>query len=174
MANNKNRHHRASQPSREVQGDKEVLSRPIESLGLPENTLELLKNNRFNTILDLAKRTEREMFRVQTFNKKHLTAVKNAINAAGIDFAPFIPRENDDNVVAQKSETPAVQKPDKINRKQSEKGQNNTRPQQGGNGRPLQNTNGNQNNNGQKFQNGKPQQINKPQQTNKPDRKSVV
>lgn len=42
--NNKYKRHRNSQPPVEVRGDKEVLSSPIESLGLPEETLTLLKN----------------------------------------------------------------------------------------------------------------------------------
>ncbi len=87
--NNKYKRHRNSQPPVEVRGDKEVLSSPIESLGLPEETLTLLKNNRFNTVYDIARRTERDMFRVQTFNKKHLIAVKKAINAKGLDFIPY-------------------------------------------------------------------------------------
>lgn len=90
--NQKNKHHRNFGPSVEIKGDKEVLERSIDSLSLPSDTLELLKNNRFNTVYDIAKRTERDMFRVQTFNKKHLTAVRNAIKAVGIDFLPFVPR----------------------------------------------------------------------------------
>jgi len=96
MANNNKSRHRRFVPQVEVKGDKEVLSAPIESLGLPEETLVLLKNNRFNTVFDIARRTERDMFRVQTFNKKHLIAVKKAINAKGIDFLPFVPKEKPD------------------------------------------------------------------------------
>ncbi len=96
MANNNKSRHRRFAPQVEVKGDKEVLSAPIESLGLPEETLVLLKNNRFNTVFDIARRTERDMFRVQTFNKKHLIAVKKAINAKGIDFLPFVKEEKPD------------------------------------------------------------------------------
>lgn len=47
-------------------------------------------------MFDIARRTERDMFRVQTFNKKHLIAVKKAINAKGIDFLPFVKEEKPD------------------------------------------------------------------------------
>lgn len=77
MANNNKSRHRRFAPQVEVKGDKEVLSAPIESLGLPEETLVLLKNNRFNTVFDIARRTERDMFRVQTFNKNTLLQSKS-------------------------------------------------------------------------------------------------
>ena len=114
MANNNKSRHRRFAPQVEVKGDKEVLSAPIESLGLPEETLVLLKNNRFNTVFDIARRTERDMFRVQTFNKKHLIAVKKAINAKGIDFQPFVKEEKPDEQKKQDNlqEKSAVKKPD--------------------------------------------------------------
>lgn len=114
MANNNKSRHRRFAPQVEVKGDKEVLSAPIESLGLPEETLVLLKNNRFNTVFDIARRTERDMFRVQTFNKKHLIAVKKAINAKGIDFLPFVKEEKPDEQKKQDNlqEKSAGRKPD--------------------------------------------------------------
>ena len=114
MANNNKSRHRRFAPQVEVKGDKEVLSAPIESLGLPEETLVLLKNNRFNTVFDIARRTERDMFRVQTFNKKHLIAVKKAINAKGIDFLPFVKEEKPDEQKKQDNlqEKPAGRSPD--------------------------------------------------------------
>ncbi len=81
MANNNKSRHRRFAPQVEVKGDKEVLSAPIESLGLPEETLVLLKNNRFKTLFEIAPRTVRDMFRVQTFNKKQLIVVKKTIYA---------------------------------------------------------------------------------------------
>lgn len=89
----KNRHRHYTPPRVEVKGDKAILDKPIESIGLPEDTLALLKNNKFNTVYDIAKRTERDMFRVQTFNKKHLSAVKRSISSLGIDFLPPFQRE---------------------------------------------------------------------------------
>ncbi len=173
MANNKNRHHRYTPPAQEVQGDKEVLARPIESLNLPEETLALLKNNRFATVLDIAKRTERDMFRVQTFNKKHLVALKSAMNAVGIDFLPYIPREN-----TAESEGAKTDKPAQNNRPQPPKQQDNARPPRNDNGnrdngKPAQNGGKSQQNNNRQQQNGKqvngkPQAApNKPQQNGK-------
>lgn len=92
----KNRHRRYTPPHAEVKGDKAILDKPIESIDLPEDTLTLLKNNKFNTVYDIAKRTERDMFRVQTFNKKHLLAVKRSISPLGIDFLPPVKREKND------------------------------------------------------------------------------
>lgn len=86
---------RPSGSPREVKGDKAVLDRPIDGIGLPPDTLELLKNNGFGRVYDIASRTEHDMFRVQTFNKKHLAAVKKAVNAVGIDFLPPAPPRED-------------------------------------------------------------------------------
>ncbi|MEG1791456.1 MAG: WG repeat-containing protein [Clostridia bacterium] len=92
MANNKKHFRPHSNTNNrlpiEVKGDKEVLALPIEELGLYPDTLELLKKNNFVTIYDIAKHTERELFRVQTFNKKHLINVKAKIAEKGIELLP--------------------------------------------------------------------------------------
>lgn len=91
MANNRRRHKPYSNPAAKtvvVEGDPAVLGRAIEELGLATDTLQLLQNNKFITVMDIAKRTEREMFKIQTFNKKHLLEVKSKIGAVGISFLP--------------------------------------------------------------------------------------
>lgn len=91
--NNNFYRHNKPRPARpqaavEVAGDKETLSLPVEELGLSEGTLALLKNNRFTTVYDVARRTEREMYKIQTFSKKHLLEVKAALTKKGLDFLP--------------------------------------------------------------------------------------
>jgi KWG Leptospira./Bacterial RNA polymerase, alpha chain C terminal domain. len=93
MANNRKRHKPYSNPSHltvKVEGDEAVLGLSIEELGLKPDTLALLQNNKFATVMDIARRTEREMFKIQTFNKKHLIEIKGKINAKGVDFLPPI------------------------------------------------------------------------------------
>ena len=173
MANNNKSRHRRFVPQVEVKGDKEVLSAPIETLGLPEETLALLKNNRFNTVFDIARRTERDMFRVQTFNKKHLIAVKKAINAKGIDFLPYVPKEKSDEHKkdrpqenAQKpagENTQDAKRPDKPQKKDrnfkngERTGDNrDNRPQKGQNQNQNQKQNNQKNNQKQKQQERRP------------------
>lgn len=110
MANNKHRYrpHNSAKPNRppvEVKGDPSVLALNIEELGLFPDTLELLKNNNIVTIYDIAKRTEREMFKIQTFNKKHLLNVKAKINSKGIDFLPPLEKKPAEGVSAPMTDT---------------------------------------------------------------------
>lgn len=88
----KNRRSNNAQKRVEVTGDKAILALPIEELKLNENTYTLLKTNNYNTIYDVACRTEREMYRVQTFNKKHLLHLKGKMLEKGIEFLP--PKED--------------------------------------------------------------------------------
>lgn len=86
------RHHsQKPKAAPEVKGDKEVLSLPIEALGLSDNVLALLKNGKINTVYDLAARTERDMYKIQTFNKKHLAEVKAKMKEKSVDFLPPLP-----------------------------------------------------------------------------------
>lgn len=131
MANNRHRYrpHNSAKPNRppvEVKGDKAVLALTIEELGLFPDTFELLKNNNFVTIFDIAKRTEREMFKIQTFNKKHLLNVKAKINAKGIDFLPPIEKKPVEETIASSDNAdkkPLVAKAEKANQN-LQKGQN--------------------------------------------------
>lgn len=116
MANrNYYRHNKSSQRlPQEVQGDKAVLELAVEELGLNQPTLELLKNNNINTLYDLARRTEREMFRIQTFSKKQLLEIKPKLNSKGLNFYPAEERPaNNEAQSQQTNNTVAVQQVNK-------------------------------------------------------------
>lgn len=57
-------------------------------LGVSERVVELLTKNRVNTAGDLVCRTERDMFRIQGFNKKMLAELKKCLAAKSMDFVP--------------------------------------------------------------------------------------
>ena len=62
----------------------EQLSLTIQSIGISEKTCELLLKNKINTANDLVKRTDKDMYKVQGFNKKMLFEVKDALRAKGM------------------------------------------------------------------------------------------
>lgn len=89
------RHHpKKPREAVEVKGDKAVLALPVEELGLSENVLALLKNGRVATVYDLCARTEKDMYKIQTFGKKHLLEVKAKMKEKGVDFLPPLPPKN--------------------------------------------------------------------------------
>lgn len=97
MANNNRRKYKPNnyaqkRPQVEIACDKETQALPIEELGLPADTYELLKKNNINFLYDVLRRTERDMFRIQTFNKKHLFAVKAGLAERGLGFLPPLPK----------------------------------------------------------------------------------
>lgn len=64
----------------------EVLNTPISQLGLTEFSLNILTDAGIMTVMDIAKRTERDMFKVQRFGKRNLEDVRKAISKLGVDF----------------------------------------------------------------------------------------
>jgi len=56
----------------------------IEELGLSPSTVQLLLKNNFKTAADLVKKTEKDMYRVQTLNKKILTEIVTALSKRGL------------------------------------------------------------------------------------------
>ena len=72
----------------------EVLGMAVEGLNLSVETLEILQKGGIKTVGDIVVRRKREMFKVQSFNKKKLFEVANAITPLGVDFRPDEPREN--------------------------------------------------------------------------------
>lgn len=82
--------------------DQAILDKNVEELGLSGNTLELLKSGKVNTVLDLAKRTEREMFKIQRFGKKQLDEIKKVLSPLGVEFRPFENKKQEDNQNSQK------------------------------------------------------------------------
>ena len=66
----------------------EVLAMAVEGLNLSVETLEILQKGGVKTVGDIVSRRKHEMYRVQSFNKKKLFEVVNAIAPLGVDFRP--------------------------------------------------------------------------------------
>lgn len=80
-------------PNNEIyvpQGNPELLRKTVEELNLNEKTLEVLKKGNVNTVVDIIKYRERELYRIQNFNKKNLLDVKDKISALGLKFRPDV------------------------------------------------------------------------------------
>ena len=60
---------------------------PLEQLGLSENTLKLLLNNNLKTASDLVKKTEKDMYKIQTFGKKQFIEISRCMQKRGFTFA---------------------------------------------------------------------------------------
>ena len=89
MKNNNRFKHRGPKPVKprsDIKGDRQLWDTPIDKLGLSEKTSDLLSSNNIATFYDLMSRTEREMFKIQTFSKKHLFELKDKMSVAGIEF----------------------------------------------------------------------------------------
>lgn len=91
----------------------------VESLNINEVTLNLLKGANNNTVLDLVKKTEKDFYKILTFNKKNLFEVINKLKAKGFHLKPMpvVPKEEGatatDAVAA--SSVPLQPKPGQIN-----------------------------------------------------------
>ncbi|MBP3291723.1 MAG: hypothetical protein J6M26_04740 [Clostridia bacterium] len=70
---------------------KEKMSLALENIGVGPRTAELLAKNKINTAGDVVMRTERDMFKVQGFNKKMLFELKDALKAQGMELGPTPP-----------------------------------------------------------------------------------
>ena len=66
----------------------EVLAMAVEGLNLSVETLDILQKGGIKTVGAIVSRRKHEMYRVQSFNKKKLFEVVNAIAPLGVDFRP--------------------------------------------------------------------------------------
>lgn len=66
----------------------ELVMLSLAELGVGETLAELLAKNKIAKAGDLVKKTERDMFRVQGFNKKMLAELKTRLAERGMEFAP--------------------------------------------------------------------------------------
>lgn len=78
---------RAPQPA-QTSYPKEITNIPLESVGVNPATCELLAKNHINTLGDLVVRSEKDMFKVQGFNKKMLFELRDAMKSKGASFKP--------------------------------------------------------------------------------------
>lgn len=81
----------------EPQADEATQALSVNELELTDRTKETLVKGRIATLGDILRRTERDMYRCQNFNKKNLEDVKRMLNARGLSFKP-------DNSAEQKSQ----------------------------------------------------------------------
>ena len=79
---------RGSTPPARLRYTEEKRAITLSALGVGEHLAELLTKNRVTTAGDLVCRTERDMFRIQGFNKKMLLELKKCLAAKGMDFLP--------------------------------------------------------------------------------------
>jgi len=80
----------------------DVLAKPLAEIGLGEQTLAVLTAGKLTTVGDVAKRREHEMYRVQSFGKRHLADLTRCLAAIGVAYRP------DDRPVATNA-APAAQ-----------------------------------------------------------------
>ncbi|MBQ2714076.1 MAG: WG repeat-containing protein [Clostridia bacterium] len=92
--------------------DENLLNKPVEELGLCESTLELLKSGKINTLCDIVKRTEREMFKIQRFGKKQLDEIKKVLSPLNVTFRPLDEKKTEE----MKAEQPKKEQSDKKTR----------------------------------------------------------
>ena len=92
----------------------EVLATPLASLGIGDNTLQVLAAAHITTVGDVARRRAADMYRVQNFGKRNLAELGRALATVGADFRP--------------AEAPASQPAGQPQRQPEQpKGQNNAR-----------------------------------------------
>lgn len=99
-----------NQPPVRLRYTEEKRALTLADLGVGERLAELLTKNRVTTAGDLVRRTERDMFRIQGFNKKMLVELKKCLAAKGMD---FLPEKSDKPQVQPSSETRAENSSDR-------------------------------------------------------------
>ena len=72
----------------EPQADAQTQAISVNELELTDRTKETLVKGRIATLGDILRRTERDMYRCQNFNKKNLEDVRRMLNARGLSFKP--------------------------------------------------------------------------------------
>lgn len=82
------------------------LSVSVRDLGIGESLCELLEKNRVATAGDLVRRTEKDMYRVQGFNKKMLFEVRDALKKAGMAFRAEVQKKPEQNAKPEQNTKP--------------------------------------------------------------------
>ncbi len=115
-----------SAPASTQSYSKESVSIPLESVGVSPATCELLAKNHINTLGDLVVRSEKDMFKVQGFNKRMLFELRDAMRSKGMNFKPEQPKpekkaQNQPSQNSQKNKKNGQQKAQAKPEKQAEK-----------------------------------------------------
>lgn len=90
MYNFKHRKKKFRSDNYEPQADAQTQAISVNELELTDRTKDTLLKGRITTLGDILRRTEREMYRCQNFNKKNLEDVKRMLNARNLSFKPDI------------------------------------------------------------------------------------
>ena len=101
----------------------EKMNLVLENIGVSVKTAELLAKNKINTAGDVCIRTERDMFKVQGFNKKMLFELKDALKSQGMEFRPAVPKapKNEPRKVEKQESKGQKGKQEKAQKEQLEK-----------------------------------------------------
>ena len=88
--NNRHWHKKPQRPASDYKPpySDDILNMAVEGLNLSVETLEILQKGGIHTVGDILIRRKHEMYKVQSFNKKKLLEVTNAILPLGVDFRP--------------------------------------------------------------------------------------
>jgi len=87
----------------------EQLDLTLDDLKLSESTKELLKSNRIEKAIDLVKKTDKDMYKVQGLNKKILFEVKDRLKDVGLSLRqeqPVTPKEEKPQQKPQQNKKP--------------------------------------------------------------------
>lgn len=109
-------------------GSNEILSIKIEEFGLNPKTVEVLLNGKLQTVRDIAIRTEKDLFKIQNFNKRSLFDIQKVFSSKGLELKPM-PEvvETHNNQGVQTNEQKANMQTNKPNALDSTKVDNQTR-----------------------------------------------
>ncbi|MDR3292891.1 MAG: WG repeat-containing protein [Clostridiales bacterium] len=94
--------------------DKELLARPVSDLDLSDALKEILTNGYIKDLYGIVRRSEREMFGVKFFNKKHLTELKHALSALSVDFREEVREEENAEAIDGADEKSDAQKTEAV------------------------------------------------------------
>ena len=94
--------------------DAEILAKPIDQIGLSDQTLAVLTAGKIATVGDVVRRRRGDMFRVQSFGKRQLADLSRCLSALGVDFRP-------DDKPAQSDESSAKPQPNDGRRQDAER-----------------------------------------------------
>ena len=69
-------------------GDSTALATPIENMGLSERTLSALTAGGLKTAADIARRRNREMYRIQNIGRRNILEIEKALSSLKLAFRP--------------------------------------------------------------------------------------
>ncbi len=83
----------------------EILAENIQTLGLNEETYNLISGANYVTLLDVLKKEEKDFYKIKTFNKKNLINLKISLKRKSLALKPTPPKpeEEKDKEVAKKN-----------------------------------------------------------------------